>query len=67
MPQITVNGINHNYRFDGPDHAPVLTLAHAQGFTLDSWAAQFDHFADRYRVLAPDLRGHGGKDRAGTL
>ena len=66
MPQITVNGINHNYRFDGPDHAPVLTLAHAQGFTLDSWAAQFDHFADRYRVLAPDLRGHGGKDRAGT-
>lgn len=65
MPEITVNGIKHNYRLEGPAHAPVLTLAHAQGFTLDSWAAQIAHFSDRYRVLAPDLRGHGGTAMAG--
>ena len=66
MPQITVNGIDHHYRLEGPADAPVLTLAHAQGFTLDSWAAQFDHFAGRYRVFAPDLRGHGGTAMAGA-
>ena len=60
MPHITVNGIDHHYRIEGPEDVPVLTLAHAQGFTLDSWAAQIDHFAGRYRVIALDLRGHGG-------
>jgi 3-oxoadipate enol-lactonase len=65
MPRINLNGLNHHYRLEGPEEAPVLTLAHAQGFTLDSWAAQIAHFSDRYRVLAPDLRGHGGTDMAG--
>ncbi len=65
MTQITLNGISHHYRLEGPEDAPVLTLAHAQGFTLDSWAAQIDHFSDRYRVLALDLRGHGGTELAG--
>jgi len=66
MPHITVNGIDHHYRIEGPEGVPVLTLAHAQGFTLDSWAAQIDHFAGRYRVLALDLRGHGGTAMAGA-
>ncbi len=66
MPRITVNGIDHNYRLEGPEGAPVLTLAHAQGFTLESWAAQIAHFSDRCRVFAPDLRGHGGTAVAGT-
>lgn len=65
MPRITANSVSHNYRLEGPADAPVLTLAHAQGFTLDSWAAQFAHFSDRYRVFAPDLRGHGETDIAG--
>jgi len=65
MPRINLNGLNHNYRLEGPEDAPVLTLAHAQGFTLDSWAAQIAAFSDRYRVLAPNLRGHGGTDMAG--
>ncbi|MBT5667900.1 MAG: alpha/beta fold hydrolase [Rhodospirillaceae bacterium] len=66
MPRITLNGIGHHYRLEGPEDAPVLTLAHAQGFTLDSWSVQIAHFRDRYRVLAPDLRGHGGTDMAGA-
>lgn len=65
MPHVTLNGINHHYRVEGPENAPVLTLAHAQGFTLDSWAAQIAYFSDRYRVLALDLRGHGDTAMAG--
>jgi 3-oxoadipate enol-lactonase len=39
---------------------PVLLLVH--GFPLDHsmWQAQIDEFSQRYRVLAPDLRGFGG-------
>jgi 3-oxoadipate enol-lactonase len=65
MPRAMLNGIDHHYRVEGPENAPVLTLAHAQGFTLESWAAQIAHFSDRYRVLAPDLRGHGDTAMAG--
>ncbi|HEV2973245.1 MAG TPA: alpha/beta fold hydrolase [Pirellulales bacterium] len=38
---------------------PVLLLVH--GFPLDHsmWRAQIDEFSQRYRVLAPDLRGFG--------
>lgn len=65
MPRVTVNGIEHHFVIAGPADAPALTLAHAQGFTLDSWSAQIAHFSDRYRVLAPDLRGHGKTAVAG--
>lgn len=65
MPHVTLNGIDHHYRLEGAENAPVLTLAHAQGFTLESWSAQIAHFSDRYRVLAPDLRGHGSTAMAG--
>jgi 3-oxoadipate enol-lactonase len=65
MPSVTLNGISHHYVVEGPANAPALTLAHAQGFTLESWSAQIEHFSDRYRVVAPDLRGHGKTDVAG--
>lgn len=66
MPEISLNGLRHHYRLEGPETAPVLTFAHAQGFTLDSWNAQIAHFRDRYRVLALDLRGHGNTVVAGA-
>jgi 3-oxoadipate enol-lactonase len=65
MPRVTLNGISHHYVVAGPENAPALTLAHAQGFTLESWSAQVATFSDRYRVVAPDLRGHGKTDMAG--
>jgi 3-oxoadipate enol-lactonase len=48
-----------SYRIAGPERAPSVVFLH--GATLDSraWAAQFDALATRYRVVAPDLRGHG--------
>ena len=48
-----------SYRIAGPERAPSVVFLH--GATLDSraWAAQFDALSTRYRVVAPDLRGHG--------
>jgi len=59
MPTINVGGLPTYYEIEGPDDAPVLTLAHGQAFDLTVWWAQVPYFRDRFRVLCPDLRGHG--------
>ena len=47
------------YWVSGPRRAPVVVLLH--GATLDhqAWDDQVDGLAPRYRVVVPDLRGHG--------
>jgi 3-oxoadipate enol-lactonase len=47
------------YWVSGPEKAPVVVLLH--GATLDhqAWDEQVDDLAGRYRVVVPDLRGHG--------
>ena len=59
MPTIIVGGLPTYYEIEGPDDAPVLTLAHGQAFDLTVWWDQVPYFRDRFRVLCPDLRGHG--------
>ncbi len=60
-----INGVTQRYTLDGPDGAPVLTLAHALSLDLRSWDAQVAAFEDRYRVLSFDLRGHSHIDEDG--
>jgi pimeloyl-ACP methyl ester carboxylesterase len=47
------------YWVSGPEKAPVVVLLH--GATLDhqAWDAQVESLAGRYRLVVPDLRGHG--------
>lgn len=49
-----------NHRVDGPDDAPVLVLGPSLGTDLGLFDDQVPEFADRFRVLRYDLRGHGG-------
>ena len=50
---------------EGPPDAPVLILLHGVAATADlNWFACFDELRESFRVLAPDLRGHGGGIRA---
>jgi 3-oxoadipate enol-lactonase len=44
---------------DGPDDAPPLLLLHSIGTTLHLWEPQAQALAGRYRVIRPDMRGHG--------
>ena len=44
---------------DGPASAPPLVLLHSLGTSLHVWDAQADALSARYRVIRPDLRGHG--------
>jgi 3-oxoadipate enol-lactonase len=44
----------------GPPGAPTLVLLHGIGMTADlNWAGSFATLRRRFRVVAPDLLGHG--------
>lgn len=40
-------------------HGPTMLLLHGLGLSSEIWVHQFTDLADRYRVVAVDLRGHG--------
>jgi esterase len=57
---INVNGLNIHYRDWGISNFPPLVILHGSG---NAHARGWDHVAaaltDQYRVIVPDLRGHG--------
>lgn len=62
MPFVDVDDVRLFYTDTDPgsqDGKPPLLLVH--GYTCDShdWSWQIPHFAERHRIIAVDLRGHG--------
>ncbi len=55
----TVNGIQINYRVDGPDTGPWVTMSNSLATTHRMWDPQMEAFTRQYRVLRYDKRGHG--------
>jgi 3-oxoadipate enol-lactonase len=55
----TLNGIEVNYRIEGPEAAPVVVLSHSLAASLEMWRPQAAALEPRYRVLSYDTRGHG--------
>jgi 3-oxoadipate enol-lactonase len=49
-----------SHTFDGPEHAPVLVLGSSLGTSGGMWDNVVPAFAERFRVLRYDTRGHGG-------
>ncbi|WP_457916463.1 alpha/beta fold hydrolase [Candidatus Lokiarchaeum ossiferum] len=64
MPQKRINGIMINFEIKG--QGPNLVLIHGLGSSLRDWEYQIPVFAQKYRTIAIDLRGHGqsGKPKA---
>lgn len=56
----TVDGLNIHYTDTGS--GPALVFVHGWTCDLSSWDKQVPAFADRYRVIALDLPGHGESD-----
>ncbi|WP_405850360.1 alpha/beta fold hydrolase [Streptomyces niveus] len=48
------------YRFDGPEDAPILVIGPSLGTTWHMWDRQTPELAKHWRVLRFDLPGHGG-------
>lgn len=58
----TDDGCRIAYRFDGTEDAPVLMLSNSLGTDMQMWEPQIAAFAERFRVLRYDSRGHGASD-----
>ncbi|HVH25284.1 MAG TPA: alpha/beta hydrolase [Vicinamibacterales bacterium] len=55
---IEANGVSIYYELHGQGD-PLLLLLHAGSLTGDMWQPYLPAFAERYRVIVPDLPGHG--------
>jgi pimeloyl-ACP methyl ester carboxylesterase len=65
VPYADIAGMQLYYQEDGvPDGLP-LVLLHAFMETGSSWSAQRPAFGARYRLVLPDLRGHGRTNNPG--
>ena len=43
-------------------NAPIVVLLHGFPLSREMWVEQFKVLGSTYRVIAPDLRGHGQSD-----
>jgi pimeloyl-ACP methyl ester carboxylesterase len=56
------SGLKMRWYERGPAQAPVVLCLHGFPELAVSWRAQLAGLGDRYRVVAPDMRGYGGTD-----
>ncbi len=54
-----IDGPVHYLDFGGPARGPVIVCVHGLSGSAANWSALAPLLTDRYRVLAPDLAGHG--------
>jgi pimeloyl-ACP methyl ester carboxylesterase len=57
MPTIERDGVEIHYESRGA--GPAVLLSHGYGATSRMWDGQVAAFADRYRIVTWDMRGHG--------
>jgi pimeloyl-ACP methyl ester carboxylesterase len=56
---IDLDGPLHYLDFGGPEGAPLIVGVHGLGGSAVNWSALAPLLTESYRVLAPDLAGHG--------
>ncbi len=56
---ITVQDLNVHVLVEGPPGAEAVLLLHSLGTNLHVWDEQARALARQYRVIRPDMRGHG--------
>jgi 3-oxoadipate enol-lactonase len=57
-----VNGLRLSYRDVGK--GPVVLLLHGLGASMSDWDEVVPLLSQQYRVITPDLRGHGDSERS---
>jgi pimeloyl-ACP methyl ester carboxylesterase len=53
------DGVHLHYRDEGRADGPVLVLVHGFGASAADWDAWAKRLGDTFRIIAPDLPGHG--------
>lgn len=65
MPYLDANGERLYYEDAG--RGPAVVLMHSLGSSSHAWAEQIAHLRNRFRVIAPDCRGHGRSSHNGPV
>jgi pimeloyl-ACP methyl ester carboxylesterase len=60
---VELNGHLVAYRDVGDPAAEPLLLIHGVGGSSLAWVPLFEHLSAKYRIIAPDLLGHGQSDK----
>jgi pimeloyl-ACP methyl ester carboxylesterase len=60
---VRLNGHRVAYRDEGDRSAEPLLLIHGVAGSSLAWVPLFEHLSASYRVIAPDLLGHGQSDK----
>ena len=60
METVDAGGLQVRVRQDGPKDAPAVLLLHSLGTNLHVWDPVVSALAAAFRVIRPDMRGHGG-------
>ncbi len=60
-----IDGPVHYLDFGGPANGPLIVAVHGLGGSAVNWAAVAPALTRRYRLLAPDLAGHGLTESGG--
>lgn len=61
MPKLPANNLNMHYTVGGQKQ-PLLFI-HGLGSSGRDWEAQVPFFSKDYKVVCPDIRGHGNTDK----
>ena len=59
MPEIVADGCRLSYSVNGWERKPALLLSNALGATRALWDSQLPAFAQHFRLIRYDTRGHG--------
>lgn len=51
------------FYFDTKTKGPVILCLHGRWGRAETWVDFTQHYGDRYRIIAPDQRGHGLSDK----
>jgi len=60
--KIAVNDLSVSYNDEGKSGDPVIIFIHGFPFNKSMWDKQMEALKHGYRVIAYDVRGHGGSD-----
>ena len=61
MPKVQLRNLGLYYETSG--HGEPLLFIHGLGSSSRDWENQVPYFSERYRVVTPDLRGHGKSEK----
>jgi pimeloyl-ACP methyl ester carboxylesterase len=63
MPKRQINDVELYYEASGQEAGEVVLFVHGLGSSGRDWEGQVPFFAERFRVVTADLRGHGRSEK----